>query len=116
MNAPVENARRINRTWLVQGSLAQNAAAYLDLLDTRHSSDLEDVCTRAIAAARHASAEGRDPKPDFYATLFSRATDEERDRFLRDHAWTYRRSAELRDAGSDRCENGRRQAGLREGS
>ncbi len=102
MTPPVEHARRINRTWLVQGTLAQDAAAYLDLLESRQSSDLEDVCARAVAAARRASAERRDPKPDFYAALFSRATDEERERFLRDHPWTFRRSAEFRDAGSDR--------------
>jgi len=93
-----EQARRINRTWLVHGNLSQDTEAYLTRLEQEHSEMLEEVCELAVAAARRASSERRDPKPDFYACLFSRASDEERDLFLKDHLWTYRRSAELRDA------------------
>lgn len=94
----VEQARRINRTWLVQGTLAETTAAFLDLLERERPEILEETSGRAVAAARRASAENRDPKPDFYATLFSAATDEERERFLQNHAWTRRLSAERRDA------------------
>lgn len=91
---PVEQARRINRTWLVRGGLADSTAQYLDMLAGKNPELLEKLCAEAIAAARQASAEHRDPKPDFYAALFSRATEEERDRFLANHRWTRERSAE----------------------
>jgi len=93
----VEQARRINRTWLVQGTLAETTTAFLDLLERERPEILEEASARAVAAARQASGDHRDPKPDFYAALFSVATDEERDRFLQNHAWTRRLSAERRD-------------------
>lgn len=94
--SPVEQVRRINRTWLVQGSLAETTTAFLDLLERERPGVLRAVCADAVAAAHQASDEHRDPKPDFYATLFSVATDAERDRFLQNHAWTRRLSAERR--------------------
>lgn len=93
--SPIEHARKINRTWVVRGTLSDNTARYLDRLETERPAILLAVCERAVAAARLASAEFRDPKPDFYAALFSRATDAERDEFLRDHFWTRERSAQL---------------------
>ncbi len=92
MPSPAEQVRRINRTWLVQGTLARDAGDYLDLLEKERPSDLEEACAQALAAAHRASDEHRDPKPDFYAALFSRATEEERGRFLKDHLWTRRLS------------------------
>lgn len=94
--SPVEQVRRINRTWLVQGNLAETTAAFLDLLEQERPEVLRTICADAVAAARRASDEHRDPKPDFYATVFSVATDAERDRFLQNHAWTRRLSAERR--------------------
>ena len=94
--SPVEHVRRINRTWLVQGTLAESTAAFLDLLEQDRPEVLCAICADAVAAAHLASNERRDPKPDFYATLFSVATDAERDRFLQNHAWTRRLSAERR--------------------
>ena len=88
MTSFVEQARRINRTWLVQGTLAEDAARYLDSLQDSHSEIAERVSALALQAARAASREHRDPKPDFYASLFSLATRAERDLYLKDHLWT----------------------------
>lgn len=86
--SPVEQARRINRTWIVHGGLDRDADRYLQRLEETRPDILEDVCARAVAAARAASAENRDPKPDFYTALFSRATPAEREEFLQGHLWT----------------------------
>jgi hypothetical protein len=92
---PITHARRINRTWIVRGELSGNTARYLDALEARDPALLREICERAVAAAQHASHEQRDPKPDFYATLFSRATAAERELYLKEHAWTRKKSAEL---------------------
>lgn len=92
---PIAQTRRINRTWIVRGNLAENTARYLDELEVRDRETLRFVCELAVVAAKKASRELRDPKPDFYAWLFSRATEEDRELYLRDHAWTRQRSAEL---------------------
>jgi hypothetical protein len=94
-SSPIEHARRINRTWVVRGGLADTTARYLERLEIERPATLLVVCERAIAAARRASAEHRDPKPDFYASLFSRATPAERDEFLGNHLWTRERSVQL---------------------
>jgi len=88
-------ARRINRTWIVRGGLAETTARYLDALEIRDPESLGIVCELAVCAAKKASHEMRDPKPDFYASLFSRATAEDREHYLRGHAWTHKRSAEI---------------------
>ena len=92
---PVAQARRINRTWIVRGGLAETTARYLDALEARDAGLLRTVCELAINAAHKASKELRDPKPDFYASIFSRATEAEREDYLRNHAWTRRRSREF---------------------
>lgn len=88
MPSVTEQARRINRTWIVHGGLDRDADRYIQHLEITRPDILEQVCARALAAARAASAEDRDPKPDFYSALFSRATPDERQEFLRDHLWT----------------------------
>ena len=93
--SPIKQVRRINRTWLVRGGLAEDTARYLEDLERRAPETLLAVCQDAIKAARQASAEHRDPKPDFYAWLFSRATDDERHRHLADHLWTRERSRQI---------------------
>ncbi len=90
MLPPVEYAKRINRTWIVNGNLAQNATRYLEHVEKAQPSMLEEICERAVQAARLASHEGRDPKPDFYAALFSRSTPEEQETYLKEHLWTRR--------------------------
>lgn len=97
MLSPVEYAQRINRTWIVHGNLAQTTDAYLRHLESTRPELLDDVCSRAVQAARAASDEHRDPKPEFYAALFSQSTTEERETYLKDHLWT-RRLVEQRQA------------------
>lgn len=92
---PISQARRINRTWIVRGGLSETTARYLDALEARDPETLRLVCELAITAAKKASHELRDPKPDFYASLFSRASEADRDHYLQDHAWTRQRSAEI---------------------
>lgn len=90
MPSSVEYAKRINRTWFVNGWLAETAERYMTYLAENQPDVLEEVCEHAVAAAKTASHEGRDPKPNFYATLFSRATPNEQDIYLKDHIWTRR--------------------------
>lgn len=90
MLPPVEYAKRINRTWIVHGNLAQNAELYLAHVEKTRPALLEEICAQAVQAARLASHEGRDPKPDFYAALFSRSTPEEQEIYLKNHFWTRR--------------------------
>lgn len=87
-------ARRINRTWIVRGGLEKSAEDYLTALETRDPGLMEKVCALAIGAAHQASAAQRDPKPDFYAALFSQATEAERETFLKNHRWTRQKSRE----------------------
>ncbi len=94
-HSDVSKARRINRTWIVRGQLGETTEQYLNFLQNRRPEDLSEVCALAVAAARKASKEHRDPKPDFYASLFSRATPEERANFLQNHLWTRRLSFQL---------------------
>jgi hypothetical protein len=100
----IEQARRINRTWTVRGDLAGDAADYLALLEKQRPATLLEVCTLAVAAAREASHKGRDPKPDFYASLFCRATPEEREIYLKNHLWTRERAGELQAKNDDAAE------------
>lgn len=91
----VSKARRINRTWITRGGLAANTEAYLEHLEDTRPEDLDAVCEEAVRAARQASQECRDPKPAFYASVFSKATRAERNEFLKDHFFTRLLSAEL---------------------
>jgi len=88
----IERAKRINRTWIVRGGLADNAKRYLTMLEEQKPGMLARVCARAVKAAHEASANIRDPKPDFYAALFSEASQEERAEYLKDHLWTRTRA------------------------
>jgi NMD protein affecting ribosome stability and mRNA decay len=94
-HSDVIKARRINQSWIVRGQLRETAERYLHLLEDERPQDLVEVCALAVAAARKASREHRDPKPDFYASIFSRATPEERANFLQNHLWTRRLSFQL---------------------
>lgn len=90
MSETVQRARMINRTWITRGGIAENADAYLAHLERNRPSVLERVCDRAYAAARSASARQADPKPGFYAGLFSETTPEERETYLKDHSYIRR--------------------------
>lgn len=91
----IERAKRINRTWIVRDGLAENTRRYLAMLEDHRPDVLARVCARAVQAAHAASADTRDPKPDFYAALFSEASPEERTVYLKDHLWTRTRAKAL---------------------
>jgi hypothetical protein len=84
---PVAWVRRVNGRWIVHETLRQCAADYLDHLERIDPERLARSCRNA----RHL-AEGQgyleDPKPWFYAGLFSLATIPEAEQFLADHAFT----------------------------
>ena len=87
-------AKRINRTWITKGGLAESTEKYFCHLEEVRPNDLEAVCREAVQAAKNASNEHKDPKPAFYASIFSRATREERNDFLKNHFFTRLLSAE----------------------
>jgi len=87
--------RRINRTWFTRAGLAEVTGRYLDHLESTRPKAFDRVCHRALAAARQASAEQADPKPVFYAALFSEATRAERNDYLRGHFFTRLLSSEM---------------------
>ena len=83
----MEWVRRVNRTWLVRGRLNQDAEAWLDHLAALDDGRLEASCeaARRMCGLRDP---GCDPKPWFYAGLFSLATPDEAKKFLADHRIT----------------------------
>ncbi len=95
IESPIDQARRINRTWIVHGNLSADTERYLALLESRRPELLREVCERAVASTRIASKEQRDPKPDFYAEIFRHATQEERAEYLNNHPWTQKLLARL---------------------
>lgn len=76
--------RRVNARWIVHHGLDENAQAYLDHLAKVDPQRLKRSCRNA-----HLMVEQKDgmddPKPWFYAGLFSLATNEEVNRFLAEH-------------------------------
>ena len=84
---PVEWVRRVNRTWIVHQGLAERAEEWLAYLESLPDGRFEESC-----AAAHAMSQRRDhaedPKPWFYAGLFSTATAAEAKRFLASHRLT----------------------------
>jgi len=84
---PVEWVRRVNRRWIVRQGLADAAEEWLDHLQGKSDPRLRQVCGNA----RRLVQEGdrlEDPKPWFYAGLFSLATASEARRFLGEHHFT----------------------------
>lgn len=83
----VDWARRVNRTWIVRGGLDGDAEAWLEHLAELGDGRLERSCeaAKAMCDIRDRS---EDPKPWFYAGLFSLATAEEARRFLAGHRIT----------------------------
>lgn len=92
----IARVRKINQTWITRGEIAAHTERYLDHLAAHRPEILEAVCDRALAAAREAShVHKTDPKPAFYASLFSAATPEEQELFLKDHPFTRQLAAKL---------------------
>jgi hypothetical protein len=80
-------ARRVNSSWIVREGLRESAAGYLDHLASHDTERLQRSCRRARRLTdRYGSNE--DPKPWFYAGLFSLASGDEIARFLTEHPFT----------------------------
>lgn len=84
---PVEWAERVNRSWLVRNRLNENADRWIHHLAATDPERLEHACrtARAMCGMRETAD---DPKPWFYAGLFSSATPDEATEFLTSHRVT----------------------------
>lgn len=84
---PVAWARRVNGRWIVHHGLRDDAVAYMDSLAAADTQRLRQCCARSWRLV-HECPPGEDPKPWFYAGLFSLATPDEARRFLASHDFT----------------------------
>lgn len=82
-----EWVRRVNHTWIVHSHLSDHAQAWLEHLAASDDGRLEKSCWAARALFK-LRAPLDDPKPWFYAGLFSTATASEAKRFLGPHRVT----------------------------
>lgn len=84
---PVEWVKRVNNSWLVRGGLDARTREWLDYLASCDDGRLLPSCeaARAMCGLREKL---EDPKPWFYAGLFSRATAAEAARFLQPYRIT----------------------------
>jgi hypothetical protein len=80
--------RQVNSRWLVHSNLQHRANAYLDHLA---STDRERLISslRIVRELFRTLGPLEDPKPRFYAGVFSLATDEDARRYLHDHLFTF---------------------------
>lgn len=79
-------AKRVNGRWIVHQGLDERAQDYMDHLEETDPKRLERSCRLAHQLVRQAGPE--DPKPWFYAGLFSLATVEEATKFFASHWFT----------------------------
>jgi hypothetical protein len=84
---PPEWARRVNRGWFVHGGLDVTADAWLTHLEQTDPARFLASCEIARALSRGPD-HTIDPKPWFYAGLFSLATPEEARHYLANHRFT----------------------------
>jgi hypothetical protein len=84
---PVEWVHRVNNTWIVRAGLEERAREWLDYLNGLNDGRLLPSCkaARAMCGLREPLD---DPKPWFYAGLFSLATSEEAVRYLQHYRIT----------------------------
>lgn len=80
-------AQRVNSRWIAHHGLSEHAHAYLDHLNQYDPDRLARSCRRARRLVRQCEP-GEDPKPWFYAALFSLAEESEVRRFLAAHWFT----------------------------
>jgi len=80
-------AKRVNRSWIVRSHLGEHAESWMDRLGKADDGRLEKSCeiARSMCSMRDRSI---DPKPWFYAGLFSMATKDEAREFLDSHRIT----------------------------
>jgi hypothetical protein len=82
----VDWANRVNARWIVRHGLDHRAKAYIAHLGRVDPDRLERSCRLAYHLTRQAGRE--DPKPWFYAGLFSLVTVDEAKEFLANHWFT----------------------------
>ena len=87
LTSDLEWARRVNQSWIVRSNLNDHADAWLDYLAEVNDGRLAKSCStaRAMCGLRNFYD---DPKPWFYAGLFSLATAAEAKRYLDTHRIT----------------------------
>lgn len=85
--SPVERVQKINFTWLVKDDLRTHANEYIEHLAQHDPERLELACEAALLLLQQ-HGDSQDPKPLFYAGLFSHSTQAERLQFIREHAFT----------------------------
>jgi hypothetical protein len=79
--------RNVNSRWIVHHGLNECATAYLAHLEATDPTRLTTACERA-ARLVHTCGPDEDPKPWFYAGLFSVSTVEEAEQYLPGHWFT----------------------------
>lgn len=84
---PVAWAHRVNDRWIAHHGLKTSARAYLEQLERVDPVRWVRSCERARRLVKECGAE-EDPKPWFYAGLFSLVTPAEARRFLAEHWFT----------------------------
>lgn len=84
---PIEWAGRVNQSWIVRGWLKEHALEWIKFLMTEDDGRLQSSCEAARAMCGLRDPLG-DPKPWFYAGLFSLAAADEARRFLENHRVT----------------------------
>jgi len=85
--SPVDWVKRVNQSWIVRHGLAERAEEWLAYLERQDDGRLETACRSAkgMCGVRDRS---EDPKPWFYAGIFSPASKEEAKHFLANHRLT----------------------------
>jgi hypothetical protein len=93
---PIEWAGRVNQSWFVRGGLKEHALEWMKFLIALDDGRLLSCCeaARAMCGMRDPL---EDPKPWFYAGLFSLATAAEARRFLETHRVTKAAIPSMRD-------------------
>ncbi len=79
--------RKVNDRWLVHSGLQESAREYLDHLAATDRARLMDS-VRIVRELFRSLGATEDPKPRFYAGVFSLATPEEAKRYLDGHLFT----------------------------
>lgn len=79
--------RELNSRWIVHHGLEKRAEAFLTHLEATDPARLTTACERAVRLVRECEPV-EDPKPWFYAGLFSVSTVEEAERYLAGHWFT----------------------------
>ena len=95
----VNMARRINTRWIVHHNLGHNAGLYLDHLAQTDEPRLAASCRNACLMIERCDPM-EDPKPWFYAGLFSLANPDEAGRFLNHHWLTSLVTAAARETAA----------------